>query len=311
MKVGNEHMPDEKTTKIYIDNFVGDDGEDFARSLKERLYGLRLDAPFKVFSFSDLDPSPDEEDDPDNERNTVRAIENAEIVIPVVTSQFISYVTSNIESAYNEIINSTDRYFFPILLKATDWSSHEWLVRSQLTPRDAIPLYEIGSNEQERVINDLVQTIKSSVIKLSQKRHSDGVERIAQNAQRRDAVFISHDHDDADFAELLKLRLEKEGIESWLDTERLKIGQDWREEIDQGIENSAAVIAIMTPEARKSEYVTYEWAFAWGKGKKIFPLMLKQTQLHPRLESLQYLNFTNNPTRPWEELIASIREVLR
>lgn len=303
-------MPSKKTTKIYIDNFVGDDGEEFVKVLKERLYGLRLDTPYKVFSFSDLDPSSNEDADPDNELNTVRAIESADIVIPVVTAQFINYVTSKVESAYDEIINSTDRYFFPILLKATDWSNHEWLVRSQLTPRDAIPLYEISSNEQERTINELVQTIKSSIIKLSQEQQSVGIDGRAQKAQRSDIVFISHDHDDADFAELLKLKLEKEGIESWLDTERLKIGQDWREEIDQGIEDSAAVIAIMTPEARKSEYVTYEWAFAWGKGKKIFPLMLKQTQLHPRLESLQYLNFTNNPTRPWDELIAAIKEIL-
>ena len=63
----------------------------------------------------------------------------------------------------------------------------------------------------------------------------------------------------------------------------------------------------MTPDARKSEYVTYEWAFAWGKGKAIFPVMLKQTQLHPRLESLQYLNFTDRTVRPWEKLIDSIK----
>ena len=124
-------------------------------------------------------------------------------------------------------------------------------------------------------------------------------------------VFISHDHDDADFAELLKLYLEKNKISGWIDSERLKIGQDWREEIDEGIKNSVAVIAIMTPEARKSEYVTYEWAFAWGKGIKIFPIMLKQTPLHPRLESLQYLDFTNRGTRPWDELIESIEKLLK
>lgn len=105
--------------------------------------------------------------------------------------------------------------------------------------------------------------------------------------------------------------MEKRGLVGWIDSERLKIGQDWREEIDQGIENSVAVIAIMTPEARKSEYVTYEWAFAWGKGKKIFPVLLKQTPLHPRLESLQYLDFTNKAVRPWDELIKSIVELTK
>lgn len=124
----------------------------------------------------------------------------------------------------------------------------------------------------------------------------------------KNQIFISHSHSDADFAELLKLHLEKQGIKCWMDSERLKIGQDWREEIDSGISNSKAVIAIMSPEARKSEYVTYEWAYAWGKGIKIFPLMLIQTPLHPRLESLQYLDFTNRVTRPYEELIHRIKE---
>ena len=113
------------------------------------------------------------------------------------------------------------------------------------------------------------------------------------------------------FAELLKLKLEKNELNGWIDSERLKIGQDWREEIDQGIQNSIALIAVMTPDARKSEYVTYEWSFAWGKGVKIFPILLKQTPLHPRLESLQYLDFTNRASRPWNELIKSLKELIK
>jgi hypothetical protein len=58
----------------------------------------------------------------------------------------------------------------------------------------------------------------------------------------------------------------------------------------------------MTPDARISEYVTYEWAFAWGYGKKVIPIMLRQTTLHPRLATLQYLDFTNRIARPWSRL---------
>ena len=65
----------------------------------------------------------------------------------------------------------------------------------------------------------------------------------------------------------------------------------------------------MSPEARKSEYVTYEWAFAWGNDIEILPIMLKQTALHPRLESLQYMDFTNRVTRPYDELITRIKEL--
>jgi HEAT repeat protein len=116
-------------------------------------------------------------------------------------------------------------------------------------------------------------------------------------------VFISYHHDDGDFAENLISRIERVGLETWVDNDHLHAGEDWRTEIDQAIKDAYALIVIMTPEARSSEYVTYEWAFAWGAGVKVIPVLYKDTKLHPRLEALQYLNFTSRTSRPWEVLI--------
>ena len=116
-------------------------------------------------------------------------------------------------------------------------------------------------------------------------------------------VFISYHHDDGDFAENLISRIEKAGFETWVDDARLHGGEDWRTEIDQAIKDAFALIVIMTPEARSSEYVTYEWAFAWGAGVKVIPVLNKDTKLHPRLEALQYLNFASRTVRPWDVLI--------
>ena len=79
---------------------------------------------------------------------------------------------------------------------------------------------------------------------------------------------------------------------------------DWRQEIDDAILTSSAVILVLTPEAKKSEYVTYQWAFALGSGKSIVPLMLRDTPIHPRLEIFQYLDFTNRRARPWTRLLS-------
>lgn len=293
-----------KKIKIFIDNTGHENDKVFGNQLKEKILNLRIDAEYYVQTFMDLDQGSDY----NNEENTIVAIEEADIVIPIISSSYILYLNHGIEEAINEVIDSKDRYLFPILLNEADWSSHDWIVKSQITPKNAKPLSSYNINDSEAIVNELVISIKLAILNFiddSRKKSKD-----VEPSWKKNIVFISHDHDDADFAELLKLKLEKEGIDSWLDTERLKIGQDWREEIDHGIENSIAVIAVMTPEARKSEYVTYEWAFAWGKGKKIFPIMLKMTQLHPRLESLQYLNFTNHPTRPWDELIDSIKKAM-
>ena len=302
-------MSSKTDIKIYIDNTGKDADVELGAFLKKSILGLNLDASYDVNTFNDLDRPHNYEADPNNEENTLKAINQADIVIPIISAFYVNYVSNNVESAINHVINSEDKYLFPVLLDEADWSNHDWVVKSQVTPKDAKPLTFYSESDKQKILNELINKLKNVILNFysNSKRQIKEANKSFGNGK---IVFISHDHDDTDFAELLKLKLEKEGIDSWIDTERLKIGQDWREEIDQGIENSVAVIAIMTPEARKSEYVTYEWAFAWGKGIKVFPIMLKQTQLHPRLESLQYLNFTNHPTRPWKELIDSVKKIM-
>jgi len=120
-------------------------------------------------------------------------------------------------------------------------------------------------------------------------------------------VFISYQHEDADFAELLKFRVKDKGFDSWVDSEDLQAGEEWQVSIDQAIKGAFALIVIMTPNAQASEYVTYEWSFAWGAGIKVIPVLYKQTQLHPRLKTLQYLDFTNHSTRPWDKLFEALK----
>jgi len=83
----------------------------------------------------------------------------------------------------------------------------------------------------------------------------------------------------------------------------LQAGEDWREMIDRAIRESMAVIAILSPESVASAYVTYEWAFALGAGVPVVPVLLRATPLHPRLEELQFLDFTNRRARPWTALV--------
>ncbi len=64
----------------------------------------------------------------------------------------------------------------------------------------------------------------------------------------------------------------------------------------------------MSPKAKASEYVTYEWAFAWGAGIRVIPVLYKETILHPRLEALHHLNFTGS-VRPWNELINTLKKI--
>ncbi|MEN2412923.1 toll/interleukin-1 receptor domain-containing protein [Flavobacterium mesophilum] len=286
--------------KIYIDHFPSSD--DFVTRLAEQI--RKIDKNLSVTTFLDLRTNGHVEEDGED----VRIMNESDIWIPIITSEFISFYPTEIEQKYYEIIESENKIIFPIIYNEVNWSSKKWIVKSRIFPSNGKVFEELNSNEQASVINELVHTI-GNIYSESTKEKLNSIKLPTSKIELEDQVFISHSHDDADFAELLKLHLEKNKIACWMDNERLKIGQDWREEIDTGISKSKAIIVIMSPEARKSEYVTYEWAYAWGKGIKIFPIMLKQTSLHPRLESLQYMDFTNRVTRPYDELVKGIRDI--
>ena len=56
------------------------------------------------------------------------------------------------------------------------------------------------------------------------------------------------------------------------------------------------------------QYVTYESAFAFGRGTLVIPIVLKPTDFPPRLESLQHLAFFNARLRPWNRLFKILEE---
>src|SRR5450432_297896 len=121
-------------------------------------------------------------------------------------------------------------------------------------------------------------------------------------------IFISYKHNDhIDLFEMLKDKLEKKYI-VWTDND-LIVSETWTRAIDNAIKDSMAVVILMTEGAEQSRYVTYEWSYALGAGKPIIVLKVEdQLDLHPRLQEIQYSDFTKNP-RPWDELYAGLEKI--
>jgi hypothetical protein len=126
--------------------------------------------------------------------------------------------------------------------------------------------------------------------------------------REKPTVFISYSTEDSVFAELVKMKLNAVNIDVWMDQANLNAGEEWRNEIDLGIINADAVVLIITPESCKSSYVTYEWAFAIGRKKKVIPVLYKAADIHPRISVLQYLDFTNHKKGPWDQLFGLIKK---
>lgn len=119
-------------------------------------------------------------------------------------------------------------------------------------------------------------------------------------------IFISYCRKDADFAEVLRGRLKEAGFSAWIDLEGLQAGEEWGQEIDQAIRNSVALVVLLTPASRRSDYVAYEWAFALGAGVRVIPILWTPTDVPHRLASLQHLDFTDPGSRPWASLLGAL-----
>lgn len=122
-------------------------------------------------------------------------------------------------------------------------------------------------------------------------------------------VFLSYSTKDHYFAELAAIKLEEFGIQLWRDQGRLRAGSDWRGGIERGIAQSIAVLVALSQNSTGSSYVTFEWAYALGKGKTVVPLKLETCEVHPRLAPIQYLDFSVPGSLPWNLLIERIQEI--
>jgi hypothetical protein len=105
-------------------------------------------------------------------------------------------------------------------------------------------------------------------------------------------VFLSYSTKDHYFAELAGIKLAQADIMLWRDKGQLVAGADWRQGVEHGISTSLAVLVALGSYSAESSYVTYEWAYALGKGKTIIPLKLTECLIHPKLEPIQYLDFS-------------------
>jgi hypothetical protein len=122
-------------------------------------------------------------------------------------------------------------------------------------------------------------------------------------------VFLSYSKKDHFFAEIADIRLFEAGIKVWRDQGQLRPGADWRQGIEKGISDSIAVLVALSANSVESSFVTFEWAYALGKGKVVIPMKLNECLIHPKLEPIQYLDFSIPGALPWEYLIERIREI--
>jgi hypothetical protein len=124
-------------------------------------------------------------------------------------------------------------------------------------------------------------------------------------------VFISYARKDAaGLAHRLLQDLSAEGLVVWLDTENIGGGDSWTMAIEEAIDTSDVVLALMTPGAYSSEICRAEQLRSLRKGKCVVPVLAEHGSDVPlHLEARNYRDFTRKETysQRLRQLLGDIR----
>ncbi len=99
-------------------------------------------------------------------------------------------------------------------------------------------------------------------------------------------IFCSYSRRDSDFAERIVNFVSSRGYSVWMDQSGIDGASIWTESIVEAIDESGAVILLVSSHSVKSPHVLKEISLAMGKNKVVFPLIIEKTDL-PR--TFQYL----------------------
>jgi hypothetical protein len=67
-------------------------------------------------------------------------------------------------------------------------------------------------------------------------------------------VFLCHAHSDKDAVKALYARLTKDGVDAWLDKEKLLPGQDWELEIRKAVREADVVVVCLSKQFNQAGF---------------------------------------------------------
>jgi len=88
-------------------------------------------------------------------------------------------------------------------------------------------------------------------------------------------VFISYSTKNRDYAHKLAKRLREERLDVWIDNAEIRSGEEWWQSIVEALNAASAVVVIMTPDSRASQWVKREVMLAEQMHKRVFPVLLE------------------------------------
>jgi hypothetical protein len=127
-------------------------------------------------------------------------------------------------------------------------------------------------------------------------------------------VYLAHAHEDNPFSNRLADDLQQAGVSLWYDRERLEIGEDMVQRMNEGLQDYDFFLVVWSRNASQSPWVEREINVALTKQiherRRLIPLLLDDTPLLPLLQPLRHIDFRPSYDVGYRELRDALTEEL-
>jgi predicted nucleotide-binding protein len=118
--------------------------------------------------------------------------------------------------------------------------------------------------------------------------YSNRLTSAVSKLSRAKRIFLSYSHELEEDVRQISDELREKGAKVWMDQNRIKPGQNLKDEITHAMIDADTVIVFVGKEL--SPNVMYEIGIAKAKGKKIIPVILRSGELPSDIEELMYID---------------------
>ena len=127
-------------------------------------------------------------------------------------------------------------------------------------------------------------------------------------------LFLSYSSSDRELARGLISRLVAEGFEVWQD-EEVAPGDNWALAIGKALEESDAMIVLLSPDAAKSEWVGRDVEYALTSPRyrnRLLPVVVRPTRRIPWiLRKLPLIRLYEDPAGGTDRVVAGVRQLAK
>ncbi len=130
--------------------------------------------------------------------------------------------------------------------------------------------------------------------------------RFLPKPKRKTSCFISYSREDEPFAVRLADDLHQKNLDVWIDSNSIRAGATWDNEIQNALKKCTHVLLIATSRSVKSSSVCDEVAFALDNNKIVVPIILEACELPLRVHRAQRLDFSADYEFALDELVRNL-----